>query len=72
MAKMTKLIINIRSRMPAKIVVRSPRRKLQPSPLNKEEQMPLVYALHPFSLSTAATNQLKPNKGLDTRLNLVC
>ncbi len=41
MAKMTKLIVNIRSRIPAKIVVRSPRRKLQPSPLSKEEQMPL-------------------------------
>ena len=41
MAKMAKLIVNIRSRISAKIVVRSPRRKLQPSPLSKEEQMPL-------------------------------
>ena len=41
MSKMTKLIVNIRSRIPAKIVVRSPRRKLQPSPLSKEEKTPL-------------------------------
>ena len=41
MSKMAKLIVNIRSRITAKIVVRSPRRKLQPSPLSKEEQMPL-------------------------------
>ncbi len=41
MSKMAKLIVNIRGRIPAKIVVRSPRRKLRPSSLSKEEQMPL-------------------------------
>ena len=39
MAKMAKLIVNIRSRIPAKILVRSPRRKLQPSPLSKKNKM---------------------------------